>query len=439
MGILGKKSQGSDRLGAQMLSSVQKALLFVAATLILIFFQNCGPAGFEPVDGLNLGLQQQLDLPSEEPTPDPTPLEVAEEYATLDSFNDAFPAGDFVDDCLTDDNYNACLVYKDPVSANNGPFAVPLNRANSTPQVELRIFNYGINLPEDGQLTNAHYTIVNPTGTVTEAKADGSWKYSFAGDTNHDVGQINAFYWLNRQITYMKERTGRFYAENRDITVFAYDDINANAYWSFVDQEIHMGYAPDDPDGDLSVDVSVLAHEAGHGNVYWGTRQQVRGSELCQAGNPNSGPCCPDADGCYDAMNEAIGDIHSFILFNDLPPAIGLYFFNDTDGLRDPAIVQDNNLTAQQVADAAGRRIHNTGLTYSSVWYEIWAKYKAQGNEKVIEEIFTEHIAALDANDNFTSAFDIIETVTPVVDPVNAAQIIQDFQAEYDRLVITRN
>ena len=165
----------------KIMRGLKLGLLLGLSSLMIIAYQNCGKSDF----ALN---QRLTDLGST--TPGPTNPDDnndgglnTDSFATLADWDGDYPAADDVPDCMDNPNYNACLVYKDPVTANGGPFANPYSRNNSTPVQERRIFTYGINLPVDGDLENASFVIRNQ-GPIAQSDQNGSWKFRFGGDSN---------------------------------------------------------------------------------------------------------------------------------------------------------------------------------------------------------------------------------------------------------------
>ena len=323
---------------------------------------------------------------------------------------------------MSNPDYNICLIYKDPVSANGAAFSPVLTPGTSSATIEQKIMTIGLKVPTQGPLRNSSYVIVDP---VKATPNGGSWKFPYKGDTNHFVAQIQAFYWLNRQLTYMKERTGKFYYENKGCQVTAYDSgTKDNAYYNGT--EIVLGYRTSGSSTvNVGLDAAVIAHEAGHGNLDKALRSRGSYSK------------CSTKNGCIGGIHEGQGDAHSFILFPDKGSPLGNYFVNSINGLRDPASIKKRGITAQQLFDRRGGEVHDMGEVYGSIWWEVWDKhYKAQTN-KDIEIIFTNHLGGMDGADTFSTALEVIREMAKQVAPQRATQIIADFETEYTRLGVT--
>jgi hypothetical protein len=204
--------------GGPLPSVLIKSVISVLLFALVLCFQNC--SGAFDVEG---GSQSSIDGSFQ-----------------LGNWNDAFPAGVKTSNCLDDPTYNICLSYKNPIVANKGlSFSPPLTPATSTRATEVIIFNYGLVVPLTGTLRNQHFAISDPVKPT--ANGTTGWKLAYKDDNNHFMPQLQAFYWANRQLTYMKERTGTFYYSNRIAPIKAFDPgANDNAYFDGIG--VSLGY-----------------------------------------------------------------------------------------------------------------------------------------------------------------------------------------------------
>ncbi len=402
------KFNSEDSLG-----SIRK--MFFLALVPFVLVMGCGK-GFDAQD------LKSLNKPpgNESPTPTPVPTGVPE----IPSWSAPFPAGKHDPNCMTNPDYNICLIYKDPVSANGAAFSPVLTPATSNATIEQRIMTYGLKVPTQGPLSNSSYTIND--SPKAQPNSSGSWKFPYQGDTNHYVAQIQAFYWLNRQLTFMKEQTGKFYHENRGCKVTAYSSSTQNnAYYN--GKEIVLGYRNSGGSTvNVGLDAGVIAHEAGHGNLDKALRSQ------------GSYSACPTKNGCIAAIHEGQGDVHTFLLFPDKGSTLGNYFMNSTSGLRDPASIKKRGLTAPQIFSESQGQQHSMGQVYSSIWWEVWYPHYKAATNKDIEILFTNHLGGLFGTDNFSTALEVIRTMAKQAFPqAKADQIIDQFETEYTRLGVT--
>ncbi len=349
--------------------------------------------------------------------------------ASFSSWNAPFPAAVVAEDCYNNPLYNMCLIYKNPVYVRGSAFSPKLTPLTSNGTLERQFVTLGLNVPTEGYLENIHFKMADPLRAVARA---GGWKFPYEDDTSAYLAQVQSFYWANRQLTYMKERTGKFYFERLAAPIRAYsldEGAQNNAY--FDGSGITMGFI-NTAQGKVQVglDASVLAHEIGHGNLY----EASNGAGL--SGCNGAGCFCATKNGCFGGIHEGQGDIHSFILFPE-NSVIGEYFMNATTGLRAAASIKARNLTAQDLFDLNGGEIHDMGEVYASIWWEVWSPAKAGGSEKKIEVIFTNHLAGLGTNDTFTTALDVITTMAQQIYPAEATAIENSFKSEYNRMGVT--
>ncbi|MCB0364458.1 MAG: M36 family metallopeptidase [Bdellovibrionaceae bacterium] len=388
---------------------------------VFVFFAGfslgCGE-GFKPVQGSGMLSSAQgptAPVPIVEPPPEEPPPPAVPEILNWD---DPVPAGVQAADCLENDLYNVCLVYKNPVFANGGSFSPRLTISNAKAADEAKIMQYGLKIPEDTTLSNKNFRIVAPRSL---AKAEnGSWKFPFAGDADQKLAQIQSFYWLNRQVSHFQERAGKFYwADTRAPVVVYQSQLSNNAY--FDGRGITLGYSGSSSGRSLlAMDVTVAVHEAGHGNIAAATRGAGVG------GN------CASKNGCLGAIHEGGGDIHAFMIFGEVG-IIGEYFVNSLDGLRAPGNAKERNLTARDYYQRAGGEIHDMGNVYASIWWEVYANAKAAGIEKDVEGLFIDHLSGLDARDTFTSAFEVIEAMA---NQSGREKFVDQFRQEYQRMEV---
>ncbi len=387
--------------------------LIVLALALLSPAVGCGQ-GFQARDS-------QLDSKADDVTsPRATPS--LSGIPTITSWSSPFPAGRHDPNCMTNAEYNICLIAKDPVSANGSAFSPTLTPGTSTAAIEERIMTIGLRVPTQGPLSNGSYIIVDP---IKATPYGGSWKFPYKGDTNHYVAQIQAFYWLNRQATFMKEQTGKFYYENQGCRVTAYDSgTRDNAYYNGT--EIVLGYrSAGGGTVNIGLDAAVIAHEAGHGNF----DRALRGK--------GSFSNCRTKDGCIGGIHEGQSDVHSFILFPDKGSTLGNYFMNSVKGLRDPAAIKRDGISALALFNRRNGEVHDMGEAYASIWWEVWDKhYKAQTNRD-LEIIFTNHLGGMDDSDTFSTALEVIREMARQIFPEKAPQIIADFETEYSRMGVT--
>ncbi len=425
------------------------AAIFGLAVVVLAY-QNCG----EP---FKAGDFSSKILPSgvvdargrETPTPSTSPVDTKPEIANWDA---AFPKLVKANDCMTNPEYNLCLPWRDPLTTYGQRFTPGYTVASATDAQDSAVLIYGMKVPTTA-IGNQNYTIDVSGTTITKvAAANNSWKYNVKGDTSRKVAQLSMFYVVNYQRTYMTERTGTFYyARARAgatlrlkpyIATFQGQPFE-NAMFSQTDGSLTFGFWRQGSDtADFSLDGSVIAHEAGHGNFHYAlpAASRLALDPNLKRQNGQVIPYCLTINGCFSAMHEGIADIHSFILYPEAPPSIAPYVMNNAEGfdMRDPAANLEANVTSTSLYNGSGGgEIHYMGSAYAMIWYQVWKKAKDAGAEKDIEKIFSEHLADLSPSDTFITAFDVIETNANALVPAKSAMILTDFRAAYTKVGLT--
>jgi Fungalysin metallopeptidase (M36) len=330
------------------------------------------------------------------------------------------PAGVLTKDCMTNNTYNTCIFYKNPVAQNKGPLAsgpITLN----TDLSDLQIFGVNISgLDNSGFLQNTTFVIdptirVNSedigfaadTGAALRATTGSvNWKFEYAGDANHRVGQVMAYYWLDTQRQLMASTTGGYYTSGKKVLVDTWNPgVDNNAFWVMSGEQgyIVMGAVTDAGGAVLnpmSLSADVYAHEAGHGNLDYAMRSRTGGGR------------CTSNVGCIGAIHEGQADYHAAILFAE-NPNIGETFFNNLSGLvscnvsRD--VRQNPNLTVTNAFNACGTATNRTGqphimgAVYASIWWQV--RNLATSNKQEVDTLFTEHLKSITSTDTFVNAY----------------------------------
>ena len=395
---------------------------------MLLAFQNCGK--FEAAESMRLMSSggSYFNGP---------------EVFAMKTWQDEFPAPVQVADCLNNKNYNLCLAYKDPISTTGQILNPDFTIRDATEAQEVVVFSYGVQAPKGGVLRNDHFFIANDVKQYPLVKPTSAvdWKHRYRGDTNHYVAQLHAFFWINRQRSYMLRRTGQWYYSGRAAPLRAHlqdtgdpewdQNLENNAFFDITDLSINMGYSNwnHQSPADVALDLATITHEAGHGNLHIAARE---------ASPATVQQYCPTKNGCFGALHEGVGDVHALIMFPDRPPTLGLYFANSLSGFRN--IEQAKSRTADyyfNLSSGTKGEIHDMGEVYASIWYQVWKKAKEHGEERDIERLFSDHLAFLTVNDTFTTMYASIKTLAQQLFPAKASAIINDFRTEYTRMQVT--
>lgn len=414
---------------------LKKWMSFFILMVIVFAYQNCGKFHKQNNFTNSQSSSSSNDITDAPPISSP----ISSGSGQINSWSDRIEAPQIVDNCMNRSDFNFCTTMKDPVSAflTTGGFNPAFTTTNATAAQENGIFKFGLNLPA-GPLVNGHFELVAIANSgITVPQLPSAQKLRFGGDSNHSFTQVSAYYWLNRQRQYMIERTGDYYFSNQKSKLYAYDTTVAdNAYFSPSDKSMHVGYRRFSAQlrGDLGIDSSIVAHEAGHGNLYMASNGQntIGGETILRSG----AAYCRTRAGCFGAIHEGQADVHAFMLFPNFTPIIGAYFVNDVKGMRSPATVKTSGVTVDDFFNKRSGEIHDMGEVYAAIWYEVWNQFKQAKKEKNVEQLFSDHLTVLTSDDNFTTALVSIETLIDQTQSNDAAVLKSAFRSEYERLKI---
>lgn len=310
---------------------------------------------------------------------------------------------------------NAKVFSKSPVFAAQSAIGYTISRTSTGSYVaspSLRDFDshlssVRISGTENGYLQNADFYVKAGTKTRPRADANGNWLFSTTQDTNRSLGQVMAFYWLNRQKFQANAiLPGSWKTSGTRITVDAYcARAGYNAYWDPSSNLICMGYVGN---FQTSYDASIYNHELGHANLQFATDEQIyEGSSdaICRSSSGTAYGCCPTAAGCIGAINEGQADVHAFIVHNS--GTLGEFFVNNLSGFatRNAEVNSTTRiLTAQARFAGTGKEIHSMG----GVWNAAWWTLKRSIGAPAMGKIFFHHLELLQGSDDFRSALESI-------------------------------
>lgn len=356
--------------------------------------------------------------------------------------------------CATDSTVNTCLFWKNPVAQNNAPLAAPITSTTNLSALT----THAVNIMPDwydnsGFLKNLSVdvyanTLANVASRVSTTT--GNFKFSYGNDPKHQLSQVMAFYWLNMQIKYMVARVGNFFAQDRNIKVFAWDNSAAardNAYYNTAANDVHIGI--DSVTGnENALGAEILIHEMGHANVDYATNKlinQISGATHKFCVNANDGNiCCTNRLGCSSALNEGQADYHAAIMFGS-SPALGQHITNTLNGLSTCGVTRNSlvnsTITADSVFGACNNNnfdgeVHVVGTLYASIWFELRKKAALVNDAEVIllDKLFNEHLKVMRGTDTFETIYNkIIAADASLFNNKFTASVTAEFQR---RLII---
>lgn len=325
-------------------------------------------------------------------------------------------------DCFTNDTFNTCLFWKNPVAQSGRAISPPISTTTSLSNLQTHAVTIlESDYDNSGNLKNASidvFTVDSELATLERVKTTSKvFKYAFdPKDVNHKFSQVMAFYWINLQIQFMIMQTGQFHATNRNIKVASWIPETDNAYYNYANNAVLIG---DGSNGnEYALGAEVYLHEMGHANFQFATNSRITQN----VDNPkmkecSQNLCCTTANGCNGAINEGQADYHVAIMF-PTQTAFGETLQNSVNGISEcrlsRAVDASKNLSSQDAFKACGSQglgeIHLLGRIYASIWWEV-RKAVAGSNiteQKNIDKLFSQHLTLFAATDDFVDAFNHI-------------------------------
>ena len=291
-------------------------------------------------------------------------------------------AGEYIENCHENPNYNACI-YRYSSFIQNGSLtpefrdifetAISLDEAlaedipfiEKIPLYEDSRYNqerfneamrshqtYAVNITgtTDRFLRNEHYDVIlteislNPFeylfSTIrVRQHSHGKWTTPYFSSNEykndsaelierhgsvypHNVAQVMAYYHLMYQKEWMELNTGRWYALRRNISVDLTDAVGGG--WSFSENKITYGFLRSIFQFNSMVpeffNTFTLLHEAAHANFYYSNLSREGSTDETQRECEDT-DCCVTKDGCLRAINEGQSDFNAFIPYPDFPIA----------------------------------------------------------------------------------------------------------------------
>ncbi len=330
--------------------------------------------------------------------------------------------------CFDNTQVNACLIFKNHITANNGP--IYSSTSFSSDLTDFQTFEVNIEgTDSSGYLQNSDVKINITDGQRIKRTNNGDWKYTYKNNDSHRaLAQTTSYYVINTTIQYLIARGGNP-TQNLQLPVDALDmSVENNAYFNLATESIRIGYAHfTDFQQELALSTEVVIHEYGHAAMLkasGGATKYFNTNTNKRCISESSDLCCANANGCSVAIDEGAADVLAVFMYPD-NPGIGNVLSNDIEGLSQLGVSRnvdsEMSLTKQQAFNAPGAfnsaysdyngEIHVMGVVYSSAWRLTWLSAKDAGLSREIEEIFLEHLSSMTGNDTFSTALDKILTI----------------------------
>lgn len=307
--------------------------------------------------------------------------------------------------CLGSDS-SACLIWKNPVAANEAPLSSQLSVQSNLGSLQtLSVQLVGLNNADF--LENSSIRIVPAVGARARRLGDGSFRFAYsncvdeescAADNNHKLGQVSTYFWLTLLKLTMIKRTGVFYAAGKNFSVNTYEPGLANAYFSPDQRTIALGAANPYTMRDtfeFSLSAEVAAHEYGHANVFAAAGRYLSPSSQTHTRNFSA---CSSYKGCYQALNEGLADYHALMLFPERA-TIGESIVNNERGLYGRNTESNRNLRLSDAFSSSNGEIHLLGGVLTSMLWEV--RMDAGSDPHEVDTLVSESLSMLNGNETF--------------------------------------
>lgn len=273
------------------------ALLFIViSTVISFLFQNCSKTDFSARD-IDVIHEASVDTNSAGGGGS------SGSAVDLSRYVSAKNAGVNDDNCQNNNQYDACIFWKNPVAQKGSAFQSVLTFGADLSSLQ----KFGVELknlksPQYLESNSLYVYISKDQALTTDATViktmprlslnNGQYRlaYNQDGDTNSGpkaTAQLMAYFWLNHMIQDFSNRVGSAYSNLQKITyvdAFANQSgdlrVKNNAYYTYrysgnqiVSQFIFMGYAsksscPNSICHEMALSAEVYLHEMGHADLY---------------------------------------------------------------------------------------------------------------------------------------------------------------------------
>jgi hypothetical protein len=311
-------------------------------------------------------------------------------------------AGLFDTNCLNQAQYDACIIWKNPVASRGSAFPV-------MPQfgMPLKEQNFGVKikgLTNEFSLANKNIRITATSAPLAGPTPQTAWRFPYAGDaSNHFVAQVMAYFWLNHLDEQMMLRSGNYYVHGKNIEVDAYNaNITNNAYWDGQKIILGVGSVRATTTLEMALGSEIYLHEMGHANLQFAMKKTLNDV------NASQGRCLTEA-GCLTALSEGIADFHALMIFFD-STALGETLANNPNGVSQNNVSRDvakvGNLKFADFYNRTNGEIHGMGTAYASILWDIYTHPDI--NRLDFEKIFMHHLQLLTDSSRFKEGRDAL-------------------------------
>jgi hypothetical protein len=437
--------------------AIRLTAVIVGLFVSTLIFQNCGKVGFEAKDLIasssSLASITPTTLPGGPNGVTPTTLPISD-----NTMIGSKAAGTTAANCLTNNSFDACIFWKNPVAQRERPYPAPgllfgTNlAADQTFGVQLN------NLKTLSYLESDSLYVYASTGAIASDPAsirtkprlllnNGSYKANYGSDGtattgNKSVAQLMAYFWLDHMATELTRRVGPAVYPKPALTyVDAYSrdpdpegrpspNLIQNAFFTFRycatadgscgqrfdvgNRYIFMGFSvfcgQTDLQGnctqalfghEMALSSEVYLHEMGHGNFLSKVGAQAIVADTLSA--------CPTAQGCFGAINEGQADFHTLMIFTErggLGETIGNNLTSGMDPSRNATSLLNQQRTVAQFFNLNPEvpgQIHNVGAGYAAILWRIYSDPRVE--KRRFESAFFLHLQMLSQSATFATSW----------------------------------
>ncbi len=357
--------------------------------------------------------------------------------------------------CLTNNSFDACIFWKNPVAQREIPYPAPGLLFGSNLAADQ---TFGVQLNNLKTLSylesNSLYVyastdtfVFDPAIIRTKPRLllnNGTYKANYLSDGtattgNKSVAQLMAYFWLDHMATELTRRVGPAVYPKPALTyVDAYSQnhpdyrsaLMRNAFFTFdicdvadgscgrifdvTNRYIVMGVnfllcLQTDAAGicieasghEMALSSEVYLHEMGHGNFLSKVGAQSIISDTLNA--------CPTDQGCFRAINEGQADFHSLMIFTErggLGETAGNNLTNGIDASRNATSALNQQRTVAQffnLTPSMPGQIHNMGAGYAAILWRIYSDPRVE--KRRFESAFFLHLQMLSQSATFATSW----------------------------------
>ncbi len=314
------------------------------------------------------------------------------------------PSDKLSSSCASDADFDACIVYKNPVAQK---------QASAGPGELTALLHYGVKLRglnhSDG-LENRYFKILSLHTPHFSLSHPDQRKGGYSESQSY-VEQVTAYYWANRTFEYLTARLGEERLPVKGLTIYPDDGFTG---FSASGHSISLAKKPGEVSKALSGEIVVqllgqaLAYQLS-GEKSFDLHNLVQ-HKTCDL-NPKG--CCSSELGCAGALNGAFGDYLAGIMFPE-SPKLGETAGQSVAGQnicgldRDLAKLSVKSRSAIYAActGASAGKIALEGAWYASLWWKFRTRAEEleSGASRDADILFFEHARAWTATSTFIEA-----------------------------------